>query len=107
MTFIHTLIPKIDEETKYESQLLELQSLGKKTTKQATGLESERFATMLSKEDSDMRNMAMIRLKTLVFKERIRVYEWMKDYDKLRVLSSPAVPRIFIHDQLFLCGVEF
>ena len=25
----------------------------------------------------------------------------------LRVLSSPAVPRIFIHDQLFLCGVEF
>ena len=28
------------------------------------------------------------------------------DFNNLRVLSSPAVPRIFIHDQLFLCGVE-
>ena len=102
MTFIHTLIPKIDEETKYESQLLELQSLGKKTTKQATGLESERFATMLSKEDSDMRNMAMIRLKTLVFKERIRVYEWMKDYDKLR---SGSIARSSFRRALDLCGV--
>ena len=28
-------------------------------------------------------------------------------HESLRVHVSPAIPRVFIHDQLFLCGVEF
>lgn len=100
--FIDTLVPYVAEETKYESQLHELQSLGKKTTKQATGLDSERYATMLSKSETDMFKAAMIRFKTLVFKERIRVYEWMKDYDKLR---SGSIRRTSFRRALDLCGV--
>jgi Ca2+-binding EF-hand superfamily protein len=100
--FIHTLAPKRVENTKYEEQLAELQTLGKKTTNQATGLKSERYATMLSKSEDDMHNMAMIRLKTLVFKERIRVYEFMKDYDKLR---SGSIPKNDFRRALDLCGV--
>jgi Ca2+-binding EF-hand superfamily protein len=100
--FIHTLAPKKVENTKYEEQLAELQTLGKKTTNQATGLKSERYATMLSKYDVDMHNMAMIRLKTLVFKERVRVYEFMKDYDKLR---SGSIPKNDFRRALDLCGV--
>ena len=35
-------------------------------------------------------------------------YGWLDtDIKILRVHASPAVLRIFIHDQLFLCGVEF
>ena len=38
-------------------------------------------------------------------KEKIKIQ--IKNHRKaLRVQSSPAIPRVFIHDQLFLCGVE-
>jgi Ca2+-binding EF-hand superfamily protein len=100
--FIQTLAPYISEETKYEAQKLELQNLGKKTTKQATGMNRESYATLLPKNESDIYKQAMIRLKTLVFKERIRVYEWMKDYDKLR---SGSIKKSSFRRALDLCGV--
>jgi len=99
--FLAQICPSTSMETKYEGQLKELQVLGEKKTKMATGVESERYSAMLPKNRADIYNTAMSRVKTLVFKERIRVYEWMKDYDKLR---SGAIPRNSFRRALDLCG---
>ena len=39
--------------------------------------------------------------------QKLLRYEALPPSTQLRVLASPAIPRIFIHDQLFLCWVEF
>jgi len=96
--FLQVISPSNPLETKYEGQLKELQSLGIKKTKMATGVESERYTAMLR---GDVLERAMTRIKTLVFKERIRVYEWMKDYDKLR---SGAILKNSFRRALDLCG---
>lgn len=107
--FLNIISPTTTEKSKYESQLSELQSIGGRKTKQATGIESEteriqeRYGNIFSKTKSGMLQTAIIRLKTLIFKERIRVYEWMKDYDKLR---SGSIPRTSFRRALDLVGVN-
>ena len=58
-------------------------------------------SSMLPKNNNEVYPTAMNRMKTLVFKERVRVYEWMKDYDKLR---SGSIPASSFRRALDLCG---
>lgn len=100
---LNTINPATAEKSKYECQLSELQSIGDRTTMQASGLESERYTDARSNITRKNKLMtAITRLKTLVFKERIRVYEWMKDYDKLR---SGSIPRNSFRRAFDLVGV--
>jgi len=99
--FLDSIAPMTKLDTKYEGQLKELQKLGKTKTFIATGVESERYSAMLPKNVDEIFSTAMSRMKTLVFKERVRVYEWMKDYDKLR---SGSIPASSFRRALDLCG---
>ena len=101
--FLDSIAPMTKLNLKYEGQLKELQKLGKTKTKIATGVESERYSSILPKNNSDIFTTAMNRMKTLVFKERVRVYEWMKDYDKLR---SGSIPASSFRRALDLCGAD-
>lgn len=99
--FLESIAPRTELQTEYEGQLKELQTLGQKKMFTATGVESERYSSMLPKKSTEIFSTAMTRMKTLVFKERIRVYEWMKDYDKLR---SGSIPASSFRRALDLCG---
>lgn len=99
--FLDSIAPMTKLDTKYEGQLKELQKLGETKTYIATGVESERYSSMLPKNNNEVYPTAMNRMKTLVFKERVRVYEWMKDYDKLR---SGSIPASSFRRALDLCG---
>lgn len=50
----------------------------------------------------DLENI-LIKIKTKVFKERMRIHEWMRDYDKLR---SGRMPKVNFRRALDLCKFE-
>ncbi len=69
--FLQDLQPQDPVKPMYEERLMEIRRANEK------GKLPERDA-------EDHLGAILLKIKTKVFKERIRIHEWMKDYDKLR-----------------------
>ena len=68
---------------------------------------SEPIESFQSFSHSNKLKVLFYLVQYMVFKEKESMLIFSQNIKTLRVHVSPAIPRVFIHDQLFLCGVEF